>query len=985
MSDGQYSLPFLSPDNQLQEYIPASQSNRDLQKPVRAVANLIELRVSDCFVPPKVEAFVKSFCDIESLDSNIPSHLIPHKPVPTAFAVADLLRKYVETKGARGGKNDMSSPMSIRTQPSPIRTSLVNKDTCVGDSGDSSPISQVRLATQAPMLDSSHALRRPLGEIKHNVSRQPQTKSTSGVLEGKSGQLILTKENAPGTEIRDEPQNNTQHLDSTDESQAHPRPFLPQSQARNSTLEQEDQSHIDDAGSSKPRESDKRIDQGALAQLDMQVRFRRWRAEAAAGRYIPRRACEISKDQLQILESDARWQPPLPGRDKRPGTVPIDLLNELTTRADQTAKQPESVAEPTSGGEVEREGLVRPVSSSLGDIPSSQELGESRWPASPERNLRTEILPPDSSLPSPGVEPDERPAAAPSVELERQSQDPEEMSTRSSRASQYLHSGAVNLSNLTNAVTATMQRPLSSPRPHQVSNVVTGSHIGHAATSTDSSNHHMSQKVQVSETPYPGKPYKSGRSNVAIDVQQHPDASYVPSTYLEGTPRKMQANLNPADPDRQSTEPGGASKQSSKRKAVDTSPVATKRAKLQATDLAAQITDPAYTPVFQDIREYRRQTLQPLTKDFAQKGHATFSKSGSSDVSTEQSHPSERAVGSKARHSGEGVPQVSTPLTVPSSRPVSKNGLGTRALSLATGFSGPSQLFERFKATYSDYQGGQTHFDTAIALLTRLRQSRKDPHPSLFDDFIWHHFHSYLPYILSFDSDDSPLPYGHYYNKYIESPSHLARVITASIIDQRRNSESRSNDASVQDTTSIIRASSHQERAEVSAHNSTDVSAAPAQVEAHAIRRGTVVKGDSEQPAEHIVPSQKSSVETWLEGTARAASPELGTRDDERPPESLRESEPQAPGPRPALRASEATPSRIGRKAQTEKRKKKRLSASPFTQSLRSNTKKILEGDDERQTPFKRWANAVLGLSSELATSSTVKKPAQPVNIFAWK
>ena len=134
--------------------------------------------------------------------------------------------------------------------------------------------------------------------------------------------------------------------------------------------------------------------------------FRTWRQEAMAGRYVRRRASKIPKDQAELLDSRDCWQPAAPGRDTRPATVPIELLQELSARADAAAnqmqedqgdsnQQPEkgplevSAAKPTTG--------TKPFS--ISQLPSSQELPSSQWSPSPEREQPAAGLPPDSSPP----------------------------------------------------------------------------------------------------------------------------------------------------------------------------------------------------------------------------------------------------------------------------------------------------------------------------------------------------------------------------------------------------------------------------------------------------------------------------------------------------------------------------------------------------------------------------------------------------------
>ena len=140
--------------------------------------------------------------------------------------------------------------------------------------------------------------------------------------------------------------------------------------------------------------------------------FHIWRQEAMAGRYVRRRASRIPKDQAELLDSRDCWQPAAPGRDTRPATVPINLLQELSARADAAACQEQEDPE-ESNQQVEEDPLELPATETttgkkpfhISQLPSSQELPSSQWSASPEREQPAAGLPPDSSPPEQSMKP----------------------------------------------------------------------------------------------------------------------------------------------------------------------------------------------------------------------------------------------------------------------------------------------------------------------------------------------------------------------------------------------------------------------------------------------------------------------------------------------------------------------------------------------------------------------------------------------------
>ena len=994
LSDGQHSVPFLSSDEHLDEYTFGNGEDQAPAPPYRVLVDSIELRISDCFDPPKVEAFIKAFRSIEKLNESQAAQVV--STVSSLPSIARLLHTYAENKASREHDIEMSSTGSIRSQPSPVHLSG-DHDAAVHDV-DSSPMSQMRLATQAPMLNASPVIRQPLGELQRTISRQPTSKLMSSDVQRPASKADDSAHNAAEGLIKAAENTIEQVAESSDSdtsvqnlSRTAAVTIIPDKRQ----LLAEDHPPTCNKPLSNQLEPSLGVTEEEQIHVDMQTKFRRWRAEAAAGRYIPRRACKISKKQLEILVSDERWQPPLPGRDKRPGTIPIELLNELTAQADEATKQPQPVSTAHQSFPDETEVLMRSAPSTIDDLQSSQEVGESQWPLSPQRKAPADPLPPDSPLPSPDSHDQELAHLAASLhEVQSEEGRANDHSSVSSHSSQSWKNKAIHTLTYPQSEPRPIRKPPAKLKSPPIEKSDSRSDTREPMSSSDEPESQVLQKIQVSETPYPGRVRQPDRlarvSEVMPGSRQCPDPSFVPSTYLEATRAKPQDSKKPANPKQQERKANGVGQRIPKRKAVEAEPtVSGKRARVEVVDRKAQKCDPDLEPVLQDIREYRRQALKPLTKDFRRGNPASHSTSGSSDWTTELSDASEQIHGSKALHGAISLPQVSTPLTVPSSRPTSKGGLQgalgtTSASSSIIGIAVPQQLFEKFLATYVDYEGGKVYFDSAVALLRQLRLSRNDPHPSLYDDFVWHQYHSYLSYALT--SVENPLSYHSFYNQHIESPSHFAKVITSASLDKLSISKPDCAQKCLSDDASAILRFAEQLNDVGASHSLiSSVSLGPAQAGDPLDGQRLVPQGYPEQPDEPLHPSQKS-VETWLEGTARAASPDLGTPEDMQPVRSPSVAEMPPPKLSFTQHASPTAPMSHSSAPNSERRKKKKhLSASPFAQTLRTVGKQAAGNKDGELTPFKRWAKAILSLPSERSACAIPQKPTQSVNIFAWR
>jgi len=416
---------------------------------------------------------------------------------------------------------------------------------------------------------------------------------------------------------------------------------------------------------------------------------------------------------------------------------------------------------------------------------------------------------------------------------------------------------------------------------------------------------------------------------------------------------------------------------------------ASKRAKQdKAPNPATLSIDSDYTPVVEDLRQYPRKTLFPLSKHAAPRRSQLLSRSGSMDNVDPENMDQSRGKSAPHRHyttsscRWPSSPIMSTPFdhvvqtrtTARLADRSSEDGLNVTEDELAT-------TYARFKTTYPDYEAGKHHFSKACILLQRLQTAGNAPHPFLYDDAIFHHYHSYRRYLFDVaECSDDALPFPAFYAHHIRKPSHLQGIVTAPFISQLLPQRSPSQHPSV--SVDGLRSSFHSQRqlAEhlvTTEHGVSRMQARcpsperdPAALEGPASAQRTPSYSEAD-----LTHSHQPSVRLWLERAAGAESPELGTPDTGRsledvPPLSLPGSTKR---PLPTIRM------------------KSRPTISPFVKPATSaiKTEPWWKDDD---TPFKRFTKQFSRLPSERGAQSVLKdhpcatsELQRFVNLFTWK
>ncbi|KAJ9655991.1 hypothetical protein H2198_005244 [Neophaeococcomyces mojaviensis] len=278
-------------------------------------------------------------------------------------------------------------------------------------------------------------------------------------------------------------------------------------------------------------------------------------------------ARSIPKAQRAILDADDAWMPPLPGRLQRQGTVPIDILNILTIRADRDVgvreNQEHNVEEKRSRlaapNVVENVAVISspaalPLSSASDEDsnvePDNETVGPIDWPSSPPGHRRPR-LPPDTSPPPQA----DRHTSYPLQNMQEKMLD-----------------ATGDQSCSTHSQTDRVQSHYKSPKTREVAqqededsmselrvDIQPASlhvEIVHVAQSQKESDHardepahttrrilHPPSKTQVKETPYPSKDNPALQKHKVLS-NNAPQSSFVLATFPEGTraqtqPRKL--------------------------------------------------------------------------------------------------------------------------------------------------------------------------------------------------------------------------------------------------------------------------------------------------------------------------------------------------------------------------------------------------------------------------------------------------------------
>ncbi|KIX07104.1 uncharacterized protein Z518_05081 [Rhinocladiella mackenziei CBS 650.93] len=98
------------------------------------------------------------------------------------------------------------------------------------------------------------------------------------------------------------------------------------------------------------------------------------------------------------------------------------------------------------------------------------------------------------------------------------------------------------------------------------------------------------------------------------------------------------------------------------------------------------------------------------------------------------------------------------------------------------------KLFSSFQIAYPDYDGTTNQFITSCQFLKDLLSKGQEHHPFLFDDMIFHHHHSFRPYLMEEGMIATvPLLFSEFYRQRITKPTHLEGIVTESALKKLPN------------------------------------------------------------------------------------------------------------------------------------------------------------------------------------------------------
>lgn len=216
-------------------------------------------------------------------------------------------------------------------------------------------------------------------------------------------------------------------------------------------------------------------------------------------------------------------------------------------------------------------------------------------------------------------------------------------------------------------------------------------------------------------------------------------------------------------------------------------------------DTEEQLQDPTYAPILLDLQVYRREQFQAFRKSSAREPQPSSSSSVAEDNDVAMPTPPRlgNVYGNTVAISGNSPAHASTPLTGISDADdmiVDLKGIKEPALvgmERIPTYATLESLYRKFARVYPDYQGRLYDFQTATILLKRMVKNETAPHLFLFDDAVFHHFHSYRPFLLEeVYAGEEAMTYDKFYRSRVLVPSHLGRIITVDILKTMSLAES---------------------------------------------------------------------------------------------------------------------------------------------------------------------------------------------------
>lgn len=377
-------------------------------------------------------------------------------------------------------------------------------------------------------------------------------------------------------------------------------------------------------------------------------------------------------------------------------------------------------------------------------------------------------------------------------------------------------------------------------------------------------------------------------------------------------------------------------------------------------------------------------------------------ESGSADRLTRNS---DTPITRVSTYSGAGVGEI---------KPRARDSVSTAPARIG---SDKNDLFTTYRTAYPDYKGDKRQFVQSCVLIgNTLAQDPGAFHQFLFDDAIYHHFHSYLESYWPREGILLPvaLPFHEFYRQNIQVPSHLGGVVSIAAIQTFTNCQP-SRDSATSEKQAYVR-----------------YSAGPSSVIAAdgPMREDRVSAPQDMLVLEHVDTEEEpeenhmSSIEQWRQTATGPPSPELGTPNIDRSISSItpvdvsvpdvemslpkKRDERQAPNRqrdassiRPEVWSRTPVLDSSKEKGTPQTRRRPRPSASPFVKPSRpvqkDEARKTLassspshQKSDRRSvkdaTPFQMFATHYAALPEERRSQPpTSKGHVVATDVFSWR
>lgn len=578
-------------------------------------------------------------------------------------------------------------------------------------------------------------------------------------------------------------------------------------------------------------------------------------------------ASSISQRQQAILHSHDTWLPPLAGKPRRPGSLPLHLLDRLTNRADDgAARQPRPHPEPAKDKSTEATALVHlPEPQSLSQHPAPQPAPDHDSDRDSDK-ATVEASQWSSSLPSPRVPPDSDPVTEPYQQVKNKPQvDEARLET-------------IDEDHLASQLAQSEEQPDSFARqpPHEPAGPEASSHSntehGHEvgvneavtcrsdirsnsvvdpSTETPAIRQPEPQtvrttsvtKVQVKDTPYPLKDLHMAPPPTALP-DDDPPSSFVGATYPELPPTRSRRDLltkNPVEAHSvvftQSEELGARQPHPAPQSlewpinneddrdglnqiqrpppnnedAMNTNNLTTGAVPSRSVDRTPNSDHEAAPPRKRQklerpsnirLSEYQKYDNQRMLdrRKFLRSISTSWTNAGPEDSETFLRHNNQLPAKTSsqassppvsAKHSNaaasEGITTSATNLSIhdshllrtPARRPASRMS----SFNVDIDNNHLVSTFSQFRHAYPDYPGNQKSFRSALQLLLRLQSQPREPHPSMWDDFIFRMAKDYKQYLVEcIDDDESAIEYQDYYYTRVRRSERTREVVTEDVL-----------------------------------------------------------------------------------------------------------------------------------------------------------------------------------------------------------